>query len=269
MIRIATWNVNSIKAHLASTLAWVKSEKPDVLLLQEIKCLDAGFPRMEFEDLGYNVETVGQKTYNGVAILSRHPMTVEKRALPEAASEEEPARYIEALIEVPGENGQSRRQVLRVASIYLPNGNPSGGEKFVYKLAWMTRLIDHAKSLLANEEILVLGGDYNVCPTDGDVYDPEGWRDDALCRPESRARYRQLLNLGYVDAIATRHPEPGNYTFWDYQAGAWNKDHGLRIDHLALSPQASDRLADCGIDKRPRGKEKPSDHVPVWCDLEL
>jgi exodeoxyribonuclease-3 len=269
MTRIATWNVNSIKAHLASTLAWVKSEKPDVLLLQEIKCLDDGFPRMEFEDLGYNVETVGQKTYNGVAILSRHPMTVERRALPGAANEDEPARYIEALIEVPGETKKSKRHVLRAASIYLPNGNPSGSDKFAYKLAWMTRLIDRAKALLKEEEILVLGGDYNVCPTDGDVYDPEGWRDDALCRPEARARYRELLHLGYTDAIAARHPEPGNYTFWDYQAGAWAKDHGLRIDHLVLSPQAVDRLADCGIDKRPRGKEKPSDHVPVWCILEI
>ena len=268
MTRIATWNVNSIKAHLASTLAWAKSEKPDVLLLQEIKCLDDGFPRLEFEDLGYNVETVGQKTYNGVAILSRHPMTVEQRSLP-GAKDDEPARYIEALIEVPGEQKSSKRQVLRAASIYLPNGNPSGTEKFAYKLAWMDRLIAHAKALQKEEEILVLGGDYNVCPTDADVYDPEGWRDDALCRPESRAKYRELLYLGYTDAIAARHPEPGNYTFWDYQAGAWSKDHGLRIDHLALSPQAADRLADCGIDKRPRGKEKPSDHVPVWCDLEL
>jgi exodeoxyribonuclease-3 len=268
MTRIATWNVNSIKAHLASTLAWAKSEKPDVLLLQEIKCLDDGFPRLEFEDLGYNVETVGQKTYNGVAILSRHPMTVEQRSLPDA-KDDEPARYIEALIEVPGEQTSSQRRVLRTASIYLPNGNPSNTEKFAYKLAWMERLVAHAKSLLKEEEVLVLGGDYNVCPTDADVYDPEGWRDDALCRPESRAHYRQLLNLGYTDAIALRHPEPGNYTFWDYQAGAWQKNNGLRIDHLALSPQAIDRLADCGVDKRPRGKEKPSDHVPVWCDLEL
>jgi exodeoxyribonuclease-3 len=267
MTRVVTWNVNSIKAHLTSTLAWVKTEKPDVLLLQEIKCIDEEFPRMEFEDLGYNVETVGQKTYNGVAILSRHPLTIEHRQLP-GAKDGDHARYIEGLVEI-GAKGKGRRKTLRVASIYLPNGNPSGSEKFDYKLAWMGRLVRHAKALLKNEEVLVLGGDYNVAPTDDDVYDPEIWANDALCRPEVRAKFRELLNLGFTDAIATRHPEPGNYTFWDYQGGAWAKDHGLRIDHLLLSPQAVDRLADCGIDRKPRGKEKPSDHVPVWCELEM
>jgi exodeoxyribonuclease III len=265
LARFVTWNVNSIKARLENVTSWFRAAKPDVAMLQEIKCTDADFPGEAFEELGYNVATAGQKTYNGVALLARHPLTVEARALPGGAGDEQ-ARYIEALVEFPGAGA---RQVVRVASIYLPNGNPAPGEKFDYKLAWMDRLAAHARALLANEEILVLGGDYNVAPTDADVYDPEGWRDDALCRPESRARFRKLLYLGFTDAVRVHHAEPGLYSFWDYQAGAWQKDHGLRIDHLLLSPQATDRLADSGIDRKPRGKEKPSDHVPVWCELDL
>jgi exodeoxyribonuclease-3 len=265
MTRFVTWNVNSIKARLENVTTWFRAAKPDVAMLQEIKCTDAEFPREPFEELGYNIAICGQKTYNGVAVLSRHPMTEECRALPDGDGDSH-ARYMEALIEVPG---RDRRTIVRVASIYLPNGNPAPGEKFDYKLAWMDRLYRHARGLLANEEILVLGGDYNVCPTDADVYDPEGWRNDALCRPESRANLRKLVYLGFTDAIRAKHAEPGLYSFWDYQAGAWQKDHGLRIDHLLLSPQATDRLADSGIDRKPRGKEKPSDHVPVWCELEL
>ena len=265
MARFVTWNVNSIKARLEQVTSWFRTAKPDVAMLQEIKCTDADFPGEAFEELGYNVATVGQKTYNGVALLSRHPLSVEIKALPGGTGDDH-ARYIEGLVELPGAGA---RKVVRVASIYLPNGNPAPGEKFDYKLAWMDRLIEHARALLAAEEMLVLGGDYNVCPTDADVYDPEGWRDDALCRPESRASFRKLLYLGYTDAVRVHHAEPGLYSFWDYQAGAWQKDHGLRIDHLLLSPQATDRLADSGIDRKPRGKEKPSDHVPVWCELEL
>lgn len=265
MARFVTWNVNSIKARLANVTEWFRGAKPDVAMLQEIKCADAEFPREPFEELGYNVAICGQKTYNGVAVLSRHPMSVECRALPGGDGDSQ-SRYMEAVIELPG---GKKRSAVRVASIYLPNGNPAPGEKFDYKLAWMDRLTRHARALLANEEVLVLGGDYNVCPTDADVYDPEGWRDDALCRPESRARLRKLLYLGFIDAIRARHAEPGLYTFWDYQAGAWAKDHGLRIDHLLLSPQAADRLAESGVDRKPRGKEKPSDHVPVWCELEV
>jgi exodeoxyribonuclease-3 len=267
VIRIATFNVNSIKAHIVNVTGWLKEAKPDVVLMQEIKCTDDGFPRLEIEDLGYNVATVGQKTYNGVAILSKHPLTVEQKALPGNPGDDQ-ARYIEGLIEAPkGKDG--KRIALRVASIYLPNGNPSGTEKFTYKLAWMERLHAHAAELLKLEEVLVLGGDYNVAPTDEDVYDPEGWRDDALCRPESRRALRMIVNLGYTDAIRALHGQPHLYTFWDYQAGRWQRDEGLRIDHLLLSPQAADLLSESGVDRDPRGKDKPSDHTPVWCELDI
>ncbi|MBT5414146.1 MAG: exodeoxyribonuclease III [Rhodospirillaceae bacterium] len=260
MIKIATWNVNSIKARLPNALAWLESAAPDVVLLQETKCLEENFPDMEIGDLGYNTAVVGQKSYNGVAILSKHPLTVEHRALPGDESDEQ-ARYVEAIVEC-GE------RPVRVASIYLPNGNPTDTEKFPYKLGWMERLVDHAQGLMDLEECFVLGGDYNVCPTDADVYDPEGWRDDALCHPETRRRFRTLVNLGLTDAFRTLHPELHRYSFWDYQAGRWQKDEGLRIDHLLLSPQAADRLAEAEIDKAPRGRPKASDHTPVWCTLE-
>jgi exodeoxyribonuclease III len=267
MTRIVTWNVNSIKARIRVVASWLRAEKPDVLLMQEMKCIDDEFPRAEFENLGYHVQTAGQRAYNGVAILSRPPFIVEHRRLP-GNPEDDQARYIEGVVELPA-RGERRWQTLRVASIYLPNGNPSDSKSFAYKLDWMTRLVRHARRLLKEEEAVVLGGDFNVAPTDADVYDPFIWGNDALCRPETRAKFRQVLKLGFTDVIATRHPEPGNYTFWDYQGGAWAKNHGWRIDHLLLSPQALARLADCGIDKTPRGKEKPSDHVPVWCSLEM
>ena len=252
MTTIATWNVNSIKARLGIVTDWLRASGPDVVLLQELKALDDAFPRLEIEDCGYNVETVGQKTYNGVAILSKHPIEVDLRALPGDESDEQ-ARYIEAFT-----------AGFRVASIYLPNGNPLGTEKFDYKLAWLDRLLTHARGLLANEEPVILGGDYNVCPTDDDVYDPKGFADDALCRPESRSRFRAICNLGYTDAFRTLNPAPGLYSYWDYQGGRWQKDEGLRIDHLLLSPEAADRLEASGVDRDPRGKQKPSDHTPVW-----
>lgn len=267
MARIVTWNVNSIKARVRVVASWLTAERPDVLLMQELKCRDDEFPRAEFERLGYDVQTVGQRAYNGVAILSRYPLIVEHRRLP-GDPEDDQARYIEGVVELPT-RGERRRQTLRVASIYLPNGNPSGSESFAYKLDWMTRLVRHARRQLKEEKALILGGDFNVAPTDTDVYDPFIWGNDALCRPETRAKFRQLLKLGFTDVIATRHPEPGSYTFWDYQGKAWAKNYGWRIDHLLLSRQALARLAACGIDKKPRGKEKPSDHVPVWCDLEM
>ncbi len=260
MLRIATWNVNSIKARLPRVLDWLADTGPDVVLLQETKSVEEAFPALEIGDLGYNHAVVGQKSYNGVAILSKHPIEVEATSLPGDEGDEQ-ARYIEAVID-------SGARPIRVASIYLPNGNPTDTEKFPYKLAWLDRLREHAQALLGLEEALVLGGDYNVCPTDADVYDPEGWRDDALCRPESRQRFRALVYEGFTDAFRAFHPEPHLYSFWDYQAGRWQKDQGLRIDHLLLSPQAADRLADSDIDRGPRGKEKPSDHTPVWCDLE-
>lgn len=263
--RIATWNVNSIKARSQVVARWLRAEAPEVLLMQETKCSEEAFPRTEFEDLGYRSETVGQKSYNGVAILSRAPFTVEWRRLPDD-SECNEARYIEAVVELPTE-GTRKLQRLRVVSLYLPNGNPAGSESFLYKIAWMTHLIGHARRLLKEPEPLILGGDFNVAPSDMDVYDPSLFGNDALCRPETRARFHELLTLGFTDAIAARHPGPGNYTFWDYQDRAWPKNHGWRIDHLLLSHRALPLLADCGIDKRPRGADKPSDHVPVWCDL--
>lgn len=261
MIRVATWNVNSIRSRIGHLTKWLRATKPDVVLLQEIKVQSEGFPRMEVEDLGYNLAIVGQKTYNGVAILSRHKMTVEAERLP-GDSKDDHARYVEAIVETGG-------KVLRVASIYLPNGNPADSDKFTYKLAWMKRLHDHAKALLAHEEVLVLGGDYNVIPTEDDVYDPVAWQDDALFRLETRTQFRRIVNLGYVDAFRALHSEPHRYTFWDYQSGRWQKDEGLRIDHLLLSPQAADRLSGSEIDRGPRKEEKPSDHTPVWCELDI
>jgi len=254
-MKIATWNVNSIRVRIPHLIKWIAQADPDVILLQELKTTEEHFPRMAIDELGYNMVIVGQKTYNGVAILSKQPIQVEQTMLPGDSSDEH-ARYVEALI------GN-----IRVASIYLPNGNPVDTEKFSYKLKWMDRLITHARSLLALEESVVLAGDFNVCPTNDDVYDPEGFVDDALCRPETRARFRELCHLGYTDALRACHPELGLYTYWDYQAGHWNRDEGLRIDHLMLSPQAADRLITANVDRTPRNMEKPSDHTPVWCEL--
>jgi exodeoxyribonuclease-3 len=256
MTKVATWNVNSVKARLPRVTEWLKEAKPDVVLLQETKCEDASFPRMEIEELGYNLALCGQKTYNGVAILSKAPIEDVACGLPGDDSDGQ-SRYIEAFT-----------CGLRVASIYLPNGNPVTTEKFPYKLKWLDRLASHAEQLLANEEKLVLGGDYNVCPTDIDVYDPIGWANDALCRMESRKGFRKLIYLGLTDAWRAQHPEEQAYSFWDYQAGAWQRNNGLRIDHLLLSPQAADALRESGIDKGPRGKEKASDHTPVWIEID-
>lgn len=256
MAKIATWNVNSVRARLPRVLEWLEEFSPDIALLQEIKVVDEIFPDMEIRDLGYNLAIHGQKTYNGVAILSKSPIEDIRRGLPGQPLDEQ-ARYIEAFT-----------CGLRVASIYLPNGNPVPGEKFDYKISWMDRLISHTEDLLKNEEAFVLGGDYNVIPADVDCYDPARWVDDALCQPESRKRFRSLLNLGLTEAFRSLHPEPGCYSYWDYTGGAWQKDFGVRIDHILLSPQASDRLISCDIDKTPRGKEKPSDHTPVWCEIK-
>ena len=227
--------------------------------MQEIKTVEDQFPTEAFETLGYNLAVVGQKTYNGVAIASRERIEDVEKGLPGDSSDEQ-ARYIEATI-----GGK-----LRVASIYLPNGNPAPGDKYDYKLRWLERLKSHARDLLDAEDVLVLGGDYNVIPTEVDVYDPDGWREDALFRPESRAGLRAIMNLGFTDAFRALHPDKKHaFTFWDYQAGAWQRDHGLRIDHLLLSPQAADRLEACAIDRDPRGKPKASDHTPIWCELNL
>ncbi|MBL8588682.1 MAG: exodeoxyribonuclease III [Methylobacteriaceae bacterium] len=258
-MRIATWNVNSVRQRLDHLLRYLREAAPDVLCLQEIKCLDEAFPRAEIEAAGYNVETHGQKTFNGVAILSRRPMQIA-RGLP-GDERDEQARYIEAVID-DGAGG-----ALRVASIYAPNGNPVGTEKFAYKLAFLERLIAHARELLALEERFVLAGDYNIIPTPLDAKRPQDWTGDALFQPESVAAFRALSNLGLVDALRALRPEAGLYTFWDYQAGAWQKDNGIRIDHLMLSPEAADRLSDAAVDRHVRGWDKPSDHIPVRIDL--
>ncbi|HEX2580963.1 MAG TPA: exodeoxyribonuclease III [Dongiaceae bacterium] len=262
---IASFNVNSLRARLIHVLDWLKTAKPDVALLQEIKCQDHDMPIMEIEELGYNTAVCGQKSYNGVAILSRSPLHIERRGLPNNGDDDQ-ARYIEAVIDNP--EGK-RHKAFRVASIYVPNGNPVGTEKYPYKLRFMERLAGHARQLLALEEPVVLGGDYNVAPADIDVYDPVAWRDDALCLPETRAKFRTLLHAGYVDALRAMDPASVRYTFWDYQQGRWQHDQGLRIDHLLLSPQAADRLSECAVDRAPRAGIKPSDHTPIWCRLDL
>ncbi len=254
-MKAATWNVNSIKARLPNMLAWLREAAPDVVLLQETKSVDDTFPHTEIEDLGYNVATHGQKSYNGVAILSKRQLEDVSARLPGDDTDEQ-ARYLEATVDN-----------IRFASIYLPNGNPVDTEKFNYKLAWLDRLKTRAAALLELEMPVVLAGDYNVVPQDEDVHDPEGWADDALCQPGSRQRFREILNLGYTDAYRVFNSAPHKYSFWDYQAGAWHKDHGVRIDHLLLSPQAADRLQASGIDSGPRGKLKASDHTPVWIEI--
>jgi len=255
LVKVATWNVNSIKARLAHVLVWLETAKPDILCLQEIKCLEADFPALEIKAAGYHAAILGQRAYNGVAILSREPARDVQRGLPGDDGDEQ-ARYLEATF-----------AGLRVAAIYLPNGNPVGTDKYDYKLAWMARLVRHARGLLDTERPCVLAGDFNVVPADDDVYDPAAWREDALCRSETRAQFRRLLHMGYVDAFRVFHAEPHRYSFWDYQAGRWLRDEGLRIDHLLLSPQAADRLAAVDIDREPRGRDKASDHTPVWCEL--
>ncbi len=259
-MKIATFNVNSVKARLGNLKDWLGEAEPDIVCLQEIKCVDDAFPKSDIEALGYNVAVHGQKTYNGVAILSRHPLEDVTAGLPGDKSDEQ-ARYLEAVVSIDG-------GAVRVASIYLPNGN-GGDEKYAYKLKWMDRLIDHARGLLAYEEPLVLAGDYNVIPTDDDVYDPAAWAEDALFLPETRAKFHELLNLGLTDAFRACHTEAHRYSFWDYQRGAWQKDNGIRIDHLLLSAQAADRLTGCDIDRAVRGREKPSDHAPVWASFDF
>lgn len=259
-MRIATWNINGVKARIAQLEAWLASAKPDVVCLQEIKSVDDGFPAAPIEALGYNVAVHGQKGFNGVGILSRFPIEDVERGLP-GDPEDLQSRYIEAM--VCGDAG-----AVRVASIYLPNGNPIDTEKFTYKLAWMRRLEAHMRTRLALEEALVFAGDYNIIPEPADAKTPEAWTGDALFQPESRAAWRRYLALGLTDAIRACHPGPGVYSFWDYQAGAWQRNNGIRIDHLLLSPQAADRLVAADVDKGPRGTEKPSDHTPVWIELK-
>jgi len=260
-MKIATWNINGVRARIDGLVTWLKDAQPDVLCLQEIKCADEAFPAAAVADLGYNVAVHGQKGFNGVALVSKFPLEDVRKGLPEDPLPDH-SRYIEGIVSIPG-------GALRVASIYLPNGNPIGTEKFTNKLAWMARLEEHARKLLLLEEPLVLAGDYNVIPLPIDAKRPEAWTRDALFQPESRAALRRIEALGLTDAIRACNAEGGIYTFWDYQAGAWQKDDGIRIDHLLLSPQAADRLTRAHVDRFTRAWEKPSDHVPVWVDLNF
>jgi exodeoxyribonuclease-3 len=261
VLRIASWNVNSVRQRLPHLLDWLKESEADVVCLQEIKCLDEAFPRLEVEELGYNVAVHGQKGFNGVAILSKLPLDEVNARLPGDDADAH-SRYIEAVV-------STKAGAVRVASIYLPNGNPITTDKFPYKLAWMDRLTQHARHLLALEEPFVLAGDFNVIPTPADARNPAAWVNDALFQPETRSRFRELLYLGLTDALRACDDSAGRFTFWDYQAGAWQKDDGIRIDHLLLSPQAAARLGRVEIDKHVRAREKPSDHVPIRCDLEI
>ncbi|MGE0211987.1 MAG: exodeoxyribonuclease III [Parvibaculaceae bacterium] len=256
---VATWNINGIKARIATLLRWLEEAKPDVCCLQEIKCEDQAFPALEIEALGYNFAVHGQKGFNGVAVLSKRPFEERVVRLP-GDEDDNHSRYIETVV-------ASRNAPFRVASIYLPNGNPVDTPKFPYKLAWMDRLIVHARSRLKLEEPLVLAGDFNVIPEERDARHPERWVDDALFQPETRRKFRTLLNLGLTETVRSLSDDPGLYTFWDYQAGAWQRNNGIRIDHLLLSPQAADRLKSFRIDKHVRGWDKPSDHVPVLAEF--
>ena len=257
-MKIATFNINGIKARIEALPDWLREAEPDVALLQEIKSVDEAFPRELFEDMGYAVETQGQKGFNGGAIRSKLPLEDVARGLPGDDTDEQ-ARWIEATV--------VGTRAIRLCGLYLPNGNPAPGPKYDYKLAWMARMKDRAQALLATEEPVVMAGDYNIIPQDEDAARPETWREDALALPESRAAFRRIVNLGYTEAFRARIEGPGHYSFWDYQAGAWSRNNGIRIDHLLLSPQAADLMRDVGIDKEIRGRDKPSDHVPVWIDL--
>lgn len=253
---LATWNVNSVRQRIEHLQTWLKDTAPDVVCLQEIKCLDDAFPRLEIEALGYQVETFGQKTFNGVALLSKYRLEDITRGLGGDPSDEQ-SRFIEATLSLPSGHA------VTVASIYAPNGNPLGTEKFPYKLKFLDRLRAHAKELLAEERIFLLAGDYNIIPTPDDAKNPDLWKNDALFQPESKAKWREFLALGLTDAVRACDASSDLYTFWDYQAGAFQKNNGIRIDHIALSPSAADHLDTIAIDKFVRAWDKPSDHVPV------
>ena len=258
-MKIATFNINGIKARIDALPQWLDEAKPDVALLQEIKSVDENFPREIFEDRGYNVETHGQKSFNGVAILSKLPLEDVQRGLPGDDTDEQ-ARWIEATV--------VGKSVLRLCGLYLPNGNPCPGPKYDYKLAWMERLYHRAQELLAEGTPALMAGDYNIIPQAEDAARPEVWREDALFRQESRDAFRKIVNLGFTEAFRSQVSGPGHYSFWDYQAGAWNKNDGIRIDHFLLTPNCADMLQTVGIDKEIRAREKPSDHVPVWVELD-
>jgi exodeoxyribonuclease-3 len=250
-MKIASWNVNSVRLRLPNIVAWIEKAAPDVVCLQELKCQNDQFPLDDFKKAGYDAAVFGQKSWNGVALMSRHKIDNVKNGLPGDDTDEQ-SRYIEATV-----------QGMRIASIYLPNGNPVDSEKFPYKLKWFDRLISHARSLLSQHVPVVLAGDYNVIPEARDCHDPKVWEGDALFLPDSRRKLRALLNLGYTDALRVFNDKNHQFTFWDYQAGCWPRNAGIRIDHILCSPLAADRLEACIIDAGPRGEEKASDHTPI------
>ena len=259
-MKIASFNINGIKARATALCDWLDEAAPDVALLQEIKSVDEGFPSELFEDRGYNVATHGQKSFNGVAILSKLPLDDITRGLP-GDPEDEQARWIEATV--------VGKQALRICGLYLPNGNPVPGPKYDYKLAWMDRLYRRAQELIQDPMPALMAGDYNIIPQSEDAARPDTWTKDALFLPQSRDKFRTIVNLGFTDAFRARHHGAGHYSFWDYQAGAWNRNDGIRIDHFLLTPSCADVLQDCQIDHQIRGREKPSDHVPIWVKLDL
>jgi len=260
-IRVATWNVNSVRQRLPHLLKWLGERAPDIVCLQEIKCIDDAFPRLEIEALGYNILTHGQKTFNGVALLSKFRIDSFSIGL-EGDKDDSQARFLDASFGLT-------RSSLHLACLYLPNGNPLDSDKYPYKLNWMARLHDYARARLRSEQPVILAGDFNVIPTAADVHNPAAWSNDALFTTATRESFQSLLGLGFSDALRMVSDTAGLYTFWEYQAGAWQKNHGLRIDHILLSPQAGDRLGDVGIDSYVRDWDKPSDHVPLWVDLDL
>lgn len=250
-MKLASWNVNSIKTRLPNVLGWIEKAQPDVLLLQELKCMNENFPEKEFRDAGYHAAVHGQKSWNGVAILSKTKPEKVRPGLPGDDGDAQ-SRYIEATV-----------RGIRVASVYLPNGNPVDSEKYAYKLQWMDRLIAHARGLLAEQRPAILAGDFNVIPEARDAQNPGEWKNDALFLLESRKKFRALLFAGYTDAFRVFNNEGGHYTFWDYQAASWERNNGIRIDHILCTPQAADALESCTIDAGPRGEEKASDHTPI------
>ena len=259
-VKIASFNINGIKARANALMTWLREAQPDVALLQEIKSLSENFPSDLFKDLGYNVAVNGQKSFNGVAILSKLPIEDIVTRLP-GDSEDDQARWLEVTI--------VGNQAIRMCNLYLPNGNPTPGPKYDYKLSWMRRLHEKAKQLIDSEIPAFMAGDYNIIPQAEDAANIGAWEQDALFLPESRTEFRKILNLGFTDAFRAKHNSSGHYSFWDYQAGAWDRDDGIRIDHFLLTPQCADLLKNCQIDKHIRSKEKPSDHVPIWIELDV
>lgn len=258
-ITLATWNVNSVRARLPLVQQWLQETAPDIVMLQETKCEDHNFPSEFIEDLGYNIAHFGQKTFNGVAILSKYPIHNVVRDIPNL--EHDHARYIEAEISVPGD------QCLRVASVYVPNGQTIASEAYAYKLRFLDALYAHLKQLLTYDEMVFIGGDYNIAPTDKDVYDPQSWREQVLCSTVERQAFAALTHLGYGDLLAAENSS--FFTWWDYRGGSFQKDHGLRIDHILASPKGSDGVQRVWVDKHVRAWEKTSDHAPVGVEIHL